>query len=204
MVDLQQDRIGGGEPGPIPKPDEEQYFDHIALGYTNRTTLDDFIDGESGDLVVRGPFHAGESVNELRTLGSSVTQGTPCLVVPLIHERMTEIRREVNAAIGAFQSRWEPDLGAERPGAGRAGEEKRADIRSGGRARSETSRGAERGAPGEARAAKGRGTGTERGQPRAARSRQQGRPRTYGETGGTARGTSSGAIRKGSTGPSSD
>jgi hypothetical protein len=29
-------------------------------------------------------------------------------------------------------------------------------------------------------------------------------PHTYGETGGTARGTSSGAIRKGSTGPNAD
>jgi hypothetical protein len=118
MADLQQDRIGGGEPGPFKKENGEQHFDHVAMGYTNRTTLDDFIDGEAGDLVVKGPFHAGESVEELRTLGSSVTQGTPCLVVPLIHERMTEIQREVNAAIDAFQSRWEPEPEAEQGATG--------------------------------------------------------------------------------------
>lgn len=172
MADLQQDRIGGGEPGPFPKPNQDQHFDHVAVGYTNRTTLDDFIDGEGGDLVVRGPIHTGEKVGELSTLGAGVTQGTPCLVVPLIHESMPEIQREVNAALDAFQSRWEPE---------QEGQSREYSAR---------------GEGGEARAAapgrKSTGAPT------------QERPRTYRDTGGTARGTSSGAIRKGSTGPDAD
>lgn len=163
MADLQQDRIGGGEPGPFRDEREEQHFDHVAVGYTNRTTLDDFIDGEAGDLVVRGPFHSGESVDELKTMGTGVTQGTPCLVVPLIHERMDQIQREVTAAIHAFQSRWEPqpDGDDER----RAGDEIRA---------------------GKERHPGGHGSSE--------------RPHNFRQTGGTARGTSTGAIRRGSTG----
>lgn len=108
MADLQQDRIGGGEPGPTLEPPVTTRLEHIAVGYTNRATLDDFINDEGGDLVVRGPFHAGEEVSELQTMGTGVTEGTPCLVVPLIHERMDQIRREVDAAIRSFQRRWEP------------------------------------------------------------------------------------------------
>lgn len=212
MADLQQDRIGGGEPGPFPKPNQDQHFDHVAVGYTNRTTLDDFIDGEGGDLVVRGPIHTGENVGELSTLGAGVTQGTPCLVVPLIHERMPEIQREVNAALDAFQSRWEPEQGEQNRGGqiqeygarGESGERggrgERSGLAAGERVGREPVRGANRGQRdtkrGEARAAapgrKRTGTPT------------QERPRTYRDTGGTARGTSSGAIRKGSTGSDAD
>jgi hypothetical protein len=108
MADLQQDRIGGGEPWPSPERGREVHFDHVAVGYTNRSNLDDFIDGEGGDLVVRGPIHTGANVAEIDTLGTGVTQGTPCLVVPLIHERMDEIQREVMAALHRFQAQWEP------------------------------------------------------------------------------------------------
>jgi len=152
MAELQQDRTGGGEPpgrrreerGPVS-------HEHVAVGYTDRSQLDDFIGGEAGDLVVRGPIHTGERVREVDTLGPGVTQGTPCLVVPLIRERIDEIQREVSDVLDRFQAQ-------------RAGEEFGLEG--------------------------GSGEGERRG----------GGPRTIGETGGTARGTSSGAIRKGSIG----
>ncbi len=86
----------------------DQRFDHVAVGYTNRATLDDFLDGETGDLVIHGPIHTGARVQEVRTMGPGVTEGTPCLVVPLIHERIDEIQREVTAALHSFQAQWEP------------------------------------------------------------------------------------------------
>lgn len=153
MAELQQDRTGGGEPpgrrreerGPVS-------HEHVAVGYTDRSQLDDFIGGEAGDLVIHGPIHAGERVREVETLGPGVTQGTPCLVVPLIRERIDEIQREVTDVLDRFQ--------AQRGGGGEVGAE-----------------------------------GGEGG-------RRAGGPRTIGETGGTARGASSGAIREGSIGGS--
>jgi hypothetical protein len=112
MADLQQDRIGGGEPWPSPKRGREVHFDHVAVGFTNRTTLDNFIDGEAGDLVIHGPVHTGDRVQEIQTMGPGVTEGTPCLVVPLIHERMDEIQQEVSAALHHFQAQWEPRAGS--------------------------------------------------------------------------------------------
>lgn len=173
MADLQQDRSGGDELQPRPERDRTEHFDYVAVGYTDRADLDDFIDGEGGNLVVRGPIHTGSSVGELETMGAGVTSGTPCLVVPLIHERIDQIQREVSAALHSFQERWEPELEeGERGGAQRRGQGER---------ESESAR------------LRGRDNGEATG------SRQ--RHRTIGDTGGTARGTSSGAIRKGSTGP---
>lgn len=108
MADLQQDRGGGNELGSRPDHERTQHFDYVAVGYTDRSDLDDFIEGEGGNLVVRGPIHTGATVGEIATLGTGVTTGTPCLVVPLIHERIDEIQREVNAALDAFHDRWEP------------------------------------------------------------------------------------------------
>jgi|GEM_PF-3037535 len=164
MAELQQDRGGGDELGPRPDHERTRHFEHVAVGYTDITDLDHFIAGEGGDLVVHGPIHTGATVGEIRTLGAGVSTGTPCLVVPLIHERIDEIQLEVNAALDAFHDRWEP----KDPGEATT-------------ARRPSGRGRHNGETG--------GTGR--------------RPRTIAETGGTARGTSSGAIRKGSLGPRS-
>lgn len=107
---------------------------HIAIGYTDRAELDRFLGGERGDVVVHGPLHARRDIEAAASLGPGVTEGTPCLVVPLIRERMDEIRREVTDALNRFGDRA---------------------------------------------------------------SRGRGRPRTIRETGGSARGTSVGAIRLG-------
>lgn len=114
--------------------------DHVAVGYTDRAELDRFITGEAGDLLVHGPIHAGSAVADVATMGTGVTEGTPCLVVPLIRERVDTIRREALDALDRFAA------GRPRPGA-------------------------------------------------------QARPETFGQTGGTARGTSAGAIRRGAAGP---
>ena len=110
---------------------------HAAVGYTDRRDLDRFITGEEGDLVVHGPVHTGDDLDDARTLGTGSTEGTPCLVVPLIHGRIDEIQREVAQVLDRFEAR---------------------------------------------QSAGGEG----------------GRPHTIGETGGTTRGASSGAIRTGS------
>lgn len=162
MADLQQDRIGGGEPPRRPDRHGADHFDHVAVGYTNHDTLNDFIDGESGDLIIHGPIHTGAGVREVDTLGPSVARGTPCLVVPLIPERIDEIQHEVTAALSRFQEQRQPRDGT----------------------------GAEQGElanPEEYRAVGEDGELAPR-------------PHTFRETGGTARGTSSGAIRKGSIG----
>lgn len=140
MAELQQDRVGGGEP-PERRGEGEEHFDHVAVGYTNRSTLDDFIEGEGVDLVIRGPIHTGQDVADVGTMGAGVTEGTPCLVVPLVRERIDEIQREVSAVLNRFQS-----------------------------------------APPSRRRAEGE------------------RPHSYRETGGSARGTSSGSQRRGSLG----
>lgn len=162
MANLQEDRGGGDELGRRPDRGRTRHFDHLAVGYADRADLDEFIDGEGGNLVVRGPIHTGARVAEIGTLGAGATRGTPCLVVPLIHERIDEIQGEVEAALAIFMDRWEPE------GYHAAGEADGPGLRGGARAESEPN---------------GR------------------RRRTIADTGGTARGASSGAIRKGSLGP---
>lgn len=78
---------------------------HIAIGYTDRAELDRFLGGERGDVVVHGPLHVGRDVQAAATLGPAATDGTPCLVVPLIRERMDEIQREVSDALKRFRGR---------------------------------------------------------------------------------------------------
>lgn len=78
---------------------------HIAIGYTDRAELDRFLGGERGDVVVHGPLHARRDIEAAASLGPGVTEGTPCLVVPLIRERMDEIRREVTEALNRFGGR---------------------------------------------------------------------------------------------------
>ncbi|HEX6939384.1 MAG TPA: hypothetical protein VF158_08225 [Longimicrobiales bacterium] len=77
---------------------------HLAVGYTDRETLDRFIAGEGGDVVVHGPIHAGRAVAEVATLGAGATQGMPCVVVPLVREQMDEIRREVSDVLDRFEA----------------------------------------------------------------------------------------------------
>lgn len=119
---------------------EESQPQYAAVGYTNRRELDRFITGEEGDLVVHGPVHARDDLDAVSTLGTGATEGTPCLVVPLIRERMDEIQREISEVLNRFEAGGAP------------------------------------GAP-------------------------TGRPRTIGETGGSARGASAGALRTGSVHP---
>lgn len=108
MAELQQDRIGGDEPPHRRSTDEPvESYGHVAVGYTDRARLDDFIDGEGGDLVVRGPIHTGQDVRSVSTLGPGVTEGTPCLVVPLVAERIDEIRREVGSVLDRFAMQGE-------------------------------------------------------------------------------------------------
>src|SRR5690606_25795020 len=78
---------------------------HVAIGYTDRQELDRFLEGERGDMVVHGPLHVGSDVEAAATLGTGATDGTPCMVVPLIRERMDEIQREVSDALNRFQGR---------------------------------------------------------------------------------------------------
>jgi hypothetical protein len=78
---------------------------HIAIGYTDRAELDRFLEGERGDVVVHGPLHARRDIEAAASLGPGVTEGTPCLVVPLIRERMDEIKREVTEALNRFGGR---------------------------------------------------------------------------------------------------
>lgn len=100
--------------------DERESFDHLAVGYTNRRHLDQFIEGEQGDLVIRGPVHTGDEVAEIETMGAGVTEGTPCLVIPLIRERIDEIQEEVARALDRFQSQPDVVFGRRfRPGASR-------------------------------------------------------------------------------------
>lgn len=180
MAELQQDRSGGDELLPRPENNRTEHFDYVVVGYTDRADLDDFIDGEGGNLVVRGPIHTGSSVGELETMGAGATSGTPCLVVPLIHERIDQIQREVRTALHSFQERWEPG------------------IAGGGRGRGEEAReGARMRGQGMRSSAGARTRGRDKGETSGSRQHH----RTIGDTGGTARGTSSGAIRKGSLGP---
>jgi hypothetical protein len=78
---------------------------HIAIGYTDRADLDRFIGGERGDVVIHGPLHAGKDVEAAASLGPGVTEGAPCMIVPLIRERIDEIQREVTEALNRFQDR---------------------------------------------------------------------------------------------------
>lgn len=160
MAESREDPGGREEFGHLPGTGRREHFDHLAVGYTDRSDLDDFLAGEGVNLVVRGPIHTGANVGEIATMGEGVSSGMPCLVVPLTHARFDEIRREVDSALDVFQERWEPTV----EGNGSAGFS--SDF--------------------------GDGENGRRG---------SGRRRTYGETGGTARGTSSGAIRKGSIEP---
>ncbi len=116
---------------------------HVAVGYTDREDLDRFIEAEQGDLVVHGPVLTGEAVADVATMGTGVTEGTPCLVIPLVRERMDEIRREVADVLDRFE--------AQRP-----------------------------------------------------RRPEEARPHTIGETGGSARGATFGAIRLGSKRPDTE
>ncbi|HEX7049168.1 MAG TPA: hypothetical protein VF188_03065 [Longimicrobiales bacterium] len=133
-----QDRSAANAAGPD-RPEEagEDRFEHVAIGYVDRRDLDDFIDGEQGDVTIHGPIHTGRRIEDVATLGTGATEGTPCLVVPLIRERIGDIHREVSAVLDRYEGRPR-------------------------------------------KAPRGR------------------RPRTLRETGGTARGTTSGAIRTGS------
>src|SRR5690606_14039472 len=107
-------RQGGARRAEQRRGSEPERFDYVAVGYTDRRELDDFIDGEYGDLVVRGPDHTGSEVQDIETLGPGATRGTPCLVVPLIHERMDEIQREVESAIARYRTGAAPAEAAAR------------------------------------------------------------------------------------------
>lgn len=83
-------------------PERTRGGGHIAVGYTDLRTLDDFLTEGGGDLVVRGPVRAGDEARDVAKLGTGATEGTPCLVVPLVHDRLDEIRREVDSVLDRF------------------------------------------------------------------------------------------------------
>lgn len=95
-------------PRPDSRRDEQEGFPHLAVGYTNRRHLDQFIEGEQGDLVIHGPIHTGDDVADIATMGAGATEGTPCLVIPLIRERIDEIQEEATRALDRFQD--QPDV----------------------------------------------------------------------------------------------
>lgn len=123
MAELQKDRIGGAEWPARPREEGRgERIDHIAVGYTDRGSLDDFIAGEQGDLTIHGPIHIGEGVRDAAMLGGAATEGMPCLVVPLIRERIDEIQREVSEVLNRFQAHAGPQLPPRRAAAGRVEE----------------------------------------------------------------------------------
>lgn len=77
---------------------------HVAVGYTDRRTLDDFLAEGGGDIVVRGPIRTDDETRDVSKLRAGATEGTPCLIVPLVHERIDEIRREVDSVLDRFGS----------------------------------------------------------------------------------------------------
>ncbi|HEX7120619.1 MAG TPA: hypothetical protein VF212_17635 [Longimicrobiales bacterium] len=94
---------------------DRQPATHLAVGYTDRRELDRFIEGEAGDVVLHGPIHTGRSVADAATLGAGATRGTPCLVIPLIRERMDEIQRELMETLERYQAGGAVGRGGARP-----------------------------------------------------------------------------------------